>query len=137
MQKLRDCKSGYGKGRGDIMFRVLVVDDEPSALDYICNIIKLKCPSLAIAGTAENGKDGLNKYRQLAPDLVISDVKMPVMGGLEMVKAIKEEDGDAQIVLVSGYQEFEYVKAALRYGVSDYVLKPMTRLILWLLWNLY
>lgn len=108
------------------MFRVLVVDDEPSALDYICNIIKLKCPSLTIAGTAENGKDGLNKYRQLAPDLVISDVKMPVMSGLEMVRAIKEEDGDAQIVLVSGYQEFEYVRAALKYGVSDYVLKPMT-----------
>ncbi|PNV61522.1 hypothetical protein C0033_13140 [Clostridium sp. chh4-2] len=108
------------------MFRVLVVDDEPSALDYICNIIKMKCPSLIIAGTAENGKDGLMKYRQLSPDLVISDVKMPIMSGLDMVKAIKEEQEDAQIVLVSGYQEFEYVRAALKYGVSDYVLKPMT-----------
>lgn len=108
------------------MFRVLVVDDEPSALDYICNIIKMKCPSLTISGTAENGKDGLDQYRRLSPDLVISDVKMPVMDGLDMVKAIKEDDQNAQIILVSGYQEFEYVRAALKYGVSDYVLKPMT-----------
>lgn len=108
------------------MYRVLVIDDEPSAVDYICNLIKLKCPNLTVAGTAENGREGLEQYQSLKPDLVISDVKMPVLNGLDMVKQIKEACRDAQILLVSGYQEFEYVKAALKYGVSDYVLKPMT-----------
>ena len=108
------------------MFRVLVVDDEPSAVEYICNIIRLKCPELQVVATAEDGQQGLEAFTRLKPDLVISDVKMPVMSGLDMVKQIKEMDKGAGVLLVSGYQEFEYVKAALKYGVSDYVLKPMT-----------
>lgn len=108
------------------MFRVLVVDDEPSAVEYICNIIKMKCPDLNVVGTAENGLEGLAEYQVLEPDLVVSDVKMPVMDGLLMVKSIREMNPEAQILLVSGYQEFKYVKEALSIGVSDYVLKPMT-----------
>lgn len=108
------------------MFQVLVVDDEPSAVDYICHLLRLKFPGMEIAGTAENGREGLEKYRLLHPDLVISDVKMPVMDGIAMTKAIKEEDSTVQVLVVSGYQEFEYARAALRYGVSDYILKPVT-----------
>lgn len=108
------------------MFQVLVVDDEPSAIDYICHLLRLKFPGMTIAATAENGREGLEKYRLLHPDLVISDVKMPVMDGIAMTKAIKEEDSAVQILVVSGYQEFEYARAALRYGVSDYILKPIT-----------
>lgn len=108
------------------MFQILVVDDEPSALDYICHLIRMKCPELEIAATAENGKEGLKMFRQLSPDLVISDVKMPVMDGIEMIRAIKEENPGMPILLVSGYQDFEYVRAAFKYGVCDYVLKPLT-----------
>jgi len=108
------------------MFRVLVVDDEPAATEYISNLIRLKCPDLTVAATAENGEDGLRKFAEEKPDLIISDVKMPVMDGLQMVKAIKETKAEVPIVLVSGYQEFEYVREALKYGVSDYMLKPMT-----------
>ena len=108
------------------MFQVLVVDDEPSAAEYICNIIRLKCPRLTVTATAENGKEGLEKFFQYMPDLVISDVKMPVMDGLEMIKEIKAAKEETSVMLVSGYQEFEYVRAALKYGVSDYILKPMT-----------
>lgn len=108
------------------MFRVLVVDDEPSAVEYISNIIRLKCPELTVVSTAGNGEEGLEKFRKCMPDLVISDVKMPVMDGLDMVKAMKAADEDVSIMLVSGYQEFEYVRRALQYGVSDYIVKPMT-----------
>lgn len=108
------------------MFRVLVVDDEPAAAEYISNIIRIKCPALEVVATAENGQEGLGKFMQMKPDLIISDVKMPVMDGLDLVKAVKEMNKEVPIVLVSGYQEFEYVKAALKYGVSDYILKPMT-----------
>ena len=108
------------------MFRVLVVDDEPSAVEYICNIIKVKCPELSVVATAENGEEGLLKFQEFMPDLVISDVKMSHMDGLDMVNAIKETGEEVSVVLVSGYQEFEYARAALKYGVSDYILKPVT-----------
>ena len=105
------------------MFRVLVVDDEPSAVEYICNIIKVKCPELSVVATAENGEEGLLKFQEFMPDLVISDVKMSHMDGLDMVNAIKETGEEVSVVLVSGYQEFEYARAALKYGVSDYIFK--------------
>lgn len=108
------------------MFRVLIVDDEPSAVEYIRSIIQIKCPELAIVGIAGNGQEGLRKFQELKPDLIISDVKMPVMDGLTMTKAIKERGEQVQILLISGYAEFEYARAALKYGVSDYVLKPVT-----------
>ena len=72
------------------MFRVLVADDEPSAVEYICNIISMKCPLLSVVATAENGEEGLMNFRKYLPELVISDVKMPVMSGLDMVRQIKE-----------------------------------------------
>lgn len=108
------------------MFRVLVVDDEPSAVEYICNIIKVKCPEFSVIATAENGEEGFLKFREFMPDLVISDIKMSLMDGLDMINAIKETGEEVSVVLVSGYQEFEYARAALKYGVSDYILKPVT-----------
>lgn len=108
------------------MFRVLVVDDEPAAVENICSIIEKNCPELSVAVTADNGREGLEKFERYVPDLVISDVKMPVMDGLDMIKAIKDSGEDVPIIMLSGYQEFEYVRTALTYGVSGYILKPVT-----------
>lgn len=108
------------------MFRVLVVDDEPAALEYICGIIDKKCPELTVAATASDGREGLDRFRECMPDLIISDVKMPVMDGLDMIKAIKELGKEVPVLLLSGYQEFEYVRTALTYGAADYILKPVT-----------
>lgn len=108
------------------MFQVLVVDDEPSAVEYLCDIIRMRCPELSVIATAKNGEEGFTKFCEFIPDLVISDVMMPVMDGLDMVKAIKETEEETAVVLVSSYQEFDYVRTALQYGVSDYILKPVT-----------
>ena len=108
------------------MFRVLVVDDEPAALEYICGIIEKKCPELVVAATASDGKEGLARFRECMPDLIISDVKMPVMDGLDMIKAIKDLGEEVPVLLLSGYQEFEYVRTALTCGAADYILKPVT-----------
>jgi len=122
----REMETYLGKRRW-IMFHVLVVGDEPAAVDDICSMIKRECPELSVAATAEDGRDGLLKFRECEPDLVISDVKMPVMDGLEMVKAIKESGEEEPVLLLSGCGEFEYMKTALSYGVSDYILKPVTQ----------
>ena len=71
------------------MYKVIVVDDEPAALVLLCSIIKKKCPDYQVVATAENGREGLAKADELLPDLVISDVSMPIMNGIQMVKSIR------------------------------------------------
>lgn len=107
------------------MFKVMVIDDEPVALQHICSIIKIKCPDYDLIATAENGQEGIEKIRIMQPDVVISDVKMPLMNGIELVKAIKEKYPQIFTIIVSGYQDFEYAKGAIQSGVSDYILKPV------------
>lgn len=107
------------------MYKVIVVDDEPAALVLLCSIIKKKCPDYQVVATAENGREGLAKADELLPDLVISDVSMPIMNGIQMVSALKEKHPEILSLIVSGYSEFEYAKAALQSGVCDYILKPV------------
>lgn len=107
------------------MFRVLVVDDEPGALQHICNIIQMKCPEYKVVGTAENGKECLEWVRGNSVDLVITDVRMPIMNGIETVTALKQEFPELMTIIVSGYQEFEYAQGAIKAGASDYILKPV------------
>lgn len=73
------------------MFTVIVVDDEPAALNHICTIIEKKCPEFQVIERAENGKEAMDKVRQNKPDVVISDIRMPIMNGLELVAGIKKD----------------------------------------------
>jgi two-component system, response regulator YesN len=107
------------------MFKVIAGDDVPSALDHICTIIKNKNPEYEVIATAENGLEGMEKTRLLQPDLVISDVKMPLMNGITLVSEIKKEFPDIYTIIISGYQDFEYAKGALQSGTYDYILKPV------------
>jgi len=107
------------------MYRVIAIDDEPVALAHICSIIEKRCPDFKVIETAENGVEALDKVRRLHPDLVVSDVKMPLMNGIELVTAIRQELPDIYSVVVSGYQDFEYARGAMQSGVCDYILKPV------------
>ena len=69
------------------MYKVIVVDDEPAALSHICSIIAKKCPDYQVIATAENGKEGLEKVQEFQPDLLICDVSMPLMNGIELASA--------------------------------------------------
>ncbi len=107
------------------MYSVLVADDEPAARKHIETIIARKCPNYRVAGSAGNGGEALKKVIELQPDVLITDIRMPVMNGIELVKRIVEQKEDIIIVLVSGYSDFEYAQSAIRLGVSDYILKPV------------
>ena len=74
---------------------------------------------------AANGKDALGILASNHVDILFSDVKMPYMNGLELTKAVREDHPDMEIVIFSGYNDFSYAREALRYGVVDYVLKPV------------
>ena len=107
------------------MYQVLVVDDEPASLKHICNIIKNRCPDFKVADMARNGQIALQKAEEEQPDVVISDVMMPLMNGIELVSEVKKRWPEILAVIVSGYSDFEYAKGAIQSGVCEYILKPV------------
>ena len=108
------------------MYQVLVVDDEPMAASLIVNIINRKYSDFEIMGTAYNGQEALEIMEEKGePDILITDIQMPVMNGLRLVEETKKRYPDVISVIVSGYQEFEYAKQAISFGVCDYILKPI------------
>lgn len=104
------------------MLGILIVDDE----DIICEGLSLlvKSHGYSLLGTASNGKEALEKILTLKPDIVITDIRMPVMDGLELVKTCSDKNIPANFILLTGYGEFEYAHKAMSYGVKHYILKP-------------
>ncbi len=107
------------------MYSIICVDDEPAALKHICMIIEKKCPNFKIIDTAGNGKEAFEKINLQEPDILISDVKMPIMDGIKLISEVKKDFPEILSVIVSGHQDFEYAKGALKSGASDYLLKPL------------
>lgn len=107
------------------MYEVLIADDEPTAVNLIQAIIDRKCESFEVCGIAFDGEEALEKIGENIPDVVITDIQMPVMNGLKLAEKMKEMYPDVLCVVVSGYQEFEYAKEAMRFGVMEYILKPI------------
>ncbi|OKP94977.1 response regulator [Paenibacillus sp. P46E] len=107
-------------------YRVLLIDDEPSSLEGLMLWIDWEALGFDVCGTCSNGREGIEQMRQLQPDLVITDVNMPVMNGLEMVAAWRREEPEKiRFAILSGYSEFEYAQTAIRYGIHHYLLKPI------------
>lgn len=107
------------------MIRVLIVEDEPASAEYLSSIVKRELPGMEISGIAENGEEALALMRKSRVDVVVTDISMPVMDGLQLAGAVRAAWPLIPVVIVSGYERFEYAKTALRFGVSDYLLKPV------------
>ena len=106
-------------------FTVILADDEPQILEGIRDSVEWEALGFHVVATALNGKELLELTETLRPDLVISDIKMPFLDGLEVAKILHENLLHIKIVLFSGWDDFEYAQLAIRYGVSEYVLKPI------------
>ncbi|EET60026.1 response regulator receiver domain protein [Marvinbryantia formatexigens DSM 14469] len=104
--------------------RILIVEDEIKIRTGMSKLISAHTAH-TIVGEAKNGKEGLELILRLHPDLVISDIRMPVMDGLEMQEAANRAGVKCHFIILSGYSEFEYAQKALRYGADDYLLKPL------------
>lgn len=107
------------------MFKALIVDDEYLSRFVLKTIINKKISSLKIAGEAENGRQAIEKSRELKPDLIIMDVKMPGINGMDAANEILNEFPDISILILTAYDNFEYIKRALDLGVKGYILKPV------------
>ncbi|WP_274365896.1 response regulator transcription factor [Paenibacillus thermotolerans] len=113
--------------------KLLVVDDEPVILQGIIRIIQRENTPFTEIAEAADGFEALEKIERLQPDLIITDIHMPEMDGLELIRRTRQRNRDDRFVILSGYNEFQYAKLALQYRVIDYLLKPIDKLELFAL----
>ncbi len=106
------------------MYKVLLVDDERIILDGISQTIEWEQLDCRLVGTARNGISALQEIEEERPDIVITDIKMPGMNGLELVEKVHAFDPTIKFIMLSGFNEFEYAQSAMEYGVRHYLLKP-------------
>jgi YesN/AraC family two-component response regulator len=106
------------------MYKVLLVDDERIIRDGISKMINWEALGLILAGTAKNGLEAYEFIKGNPPDIVITDIKMPDMDGLELISRIREENEDIHFIILSGYGEFDFASRAMKHGIRHYLLKP-------------
>ena len=107
------------------MYRVFLVDDEPWALVVLKNMIVWSDYGFVVSGEAEDGGQALERIEHTNPDLIISDIRMPGMDGLSLMERLRELGRRTQVLLVSGYTDFEYAQRAMRLGCAGYLVKPV------------
>lgn len=107
------------------MYRLLVVDDEAETRNALCHYFPWEEIGFEIAGQAGNGKEALDLIvGDSRYDVVLTDIRMPVMSGLDLAKELHRRRLPVRVILLSGYREFEYAQSALAYGVRNYIVKP-------------
>ncbi|KOR87695.1 response regulator [Paenibacillus solani] len=112
-------------GGAEGKFRVMLVDDEPIILRSLRAAIPWDELELEVVGEAKTGDSALKLARELSPHMIISDIRMPGMDGITLMKELKADQARRIIIFISGYGEFEYAREALREGAFDYLLKPI------------
>ena len=108
------------------MLKVLIVEDEPGIYVLIKSLIEWEELGLEFAGYAANAKSALDIILQVSPDIVISDIAMPQMTGLEMIHKTRELGYNTKFIIISGYSNFEYAQQAIHDNVDSYLLKPIS-----------
>jgi two-component system response regulator YesN len=105
--------------------KILIVEDEIRIREGLKKLIQKMCIEHEIVGEAENGKEGLNLIYKIKPNLVITDIRMPVMDGLEMIDEAQKNKCHFKTIILSAYSEFSYAQQAIKLGVTDYLIKPI------------
>lgn len=106
-------------------YEVVIIDDEPWTREAIKEVGRWEELRLKVVGEASDGEYGLELIRQLHPAIILTDVRMPRLSGIDLVEILRNERNEAQIIIISGYDEFSYIHSALKCNVTDYLLKPV------------
>lgn len=107
------------------MYKVLIVDDEPAIREGLKTIVHWAGYGFQVVGDASNGRDAVAQHANLRPDLIVIDIRMPVMDGLTAIQEIRKTDPVCHFLILSGYADFTYARQALVHGVDGYILKPL------------
>ena len=113
-------------------YTVIVAEDEELLLTNLVQKIQKADPDFLVAGTAQTGDQALALVEKLSPDLVITDIRMPVMDGITLLTKVREQFPFTKFIITSGFSDFEYAKKAITLKVSDYLLKPVDRSVPWI-----
>ena len=106
------------------MLTVLIVDDEIMARRGVAQGVDWERLGCRVAGEAANGEEGVALAEKLRPGLIITDIRMPRMDGVEMMNTLRARGCDAHVIVLTAYSDFPYVRGALKFGADDYLLKP-------------
>ncbi len=109
------------------MWKVVIADDEERICQLIKVLVEWEHIGLELVGTARNGLEAIDLVSSLHPDILITDIRMPGCDGLELIGQVKESMPDLEIVIISGYAHFKYAQTAIKYGVGEYLLKPIDK----------
>ncbi len=107
------------------MYQLMIVDDETMSREMLQKYIETRLPAYQVTHTCSNGLEALEAFRQSPVDILLIDIRMPVMDGLELLEQLNRLTSNYVPVIISSYGEFEYAKAAMRLGVTHYLLKPL------------
>lgn len=111
----------------DNKYRVIVAEDENLIAKNIAKHIENENSKFKVIGICSNGEDAFNAVKEQLPDVIFTDISMPVMTGLELARRIHESYSHIKCVILTGYADFEYAKEAMHYDVEDYLLKPLNK----------
>ncbi len=109
------------------MLKILLVDDEKFAIEGLISLLDWDAFHGELIGTASSGEEACQLMETLHPDVVISDIKMTGMSGIDLSRIVQKKQEHIQMILLSAHSEFEYARQAIQYGVVNYILKPITR----------
>lgn len=104
---------------------VVIIDDESWTREVVRSLGKWDEYGLQVVGEASDGECGLELIRQVNPEIIITDIRMPHLNGLDLIRKLREDSNDAFVIFISGYDEFEYARAAVALDASSYILKPI------------
>ncbi|WAJ25630.1 response regulator [Lacrimispora xylanolytica] len=107
------------------LYSIILVDDEEEVRKSIIKKIEWQAAGFHVVGDAENGEDAMEKIEMLEPDVVLTDIRMPYMDGLQLAEKVRQRYPSMKVVIFSGYDDFEYAQRAIKLNVSEYILKPV------------
>jgi len=106
-------------------YKVVIIDDEPWTREVIKTLAEWETLGLEVAGEASDGEYGLELIRQTAPDIILTDVKMPHLNGIDLIEILRKEGNNSPVIFISGYDDYSYIRSALKLEAIDYLLKPI------------
>lgn len=112
------------------MLKMIIADDEKIIRDGLMEAVDWNSMGIEVVGLAQNGEAALSLFLQYKPDIVITDIRMPHMDGLEFIKKIREFNQDVKIIILTGYDDFSYAQQSIKNNVFDYLLKPVKKEVL-------
>ena len=109
------------------MQKVMIADDEERICRLIEALVDWEKVGMEVVAIAHNGLEAAQMVKEERPDILITDIRMPGCSGLELIERVKKNIPELEIIIISGYAHFEYAKSAIKYGVGEYLLKPINK----------